>query len=184
MNTENIEWGIIKRDIKTLGMKTFVDYYYDFQKMDNNELIKKFEANESWILSSRSSKASVGKTIFIKKNQKKTLELILSSNPGEKTIKTATEIYSREYPDSEIEKIIFVRPEFQFGKDIIEKLFNGYDIEAQYMVCGYILDWYIPELNLAIEFDETHHRSQKEEDAKRQKTIEAKIKCKFLRYKY
>ncbi len=33
MNTENIDWETIKENIKSLGMKTFIDYYYDFQTL-------------------------------------------------------------------------------------------------------------------------------------------------------
>jgi very-short-patch-repair endonuclease len=45
----------------------------------------------------------------------------------------------------------------------------------------YFIDAYIPALNLAIEVDEPHHNNQQAEDAERQKLIEAKLCCKFIR---
>lgn len=78
----------------------------------------------------------------------------------------------------------FVRKEYSFGEDIVKKLFDGYTVISQFSVLGkYKLDWYIPELKLAIEFDEQHHKSSKAKDEKRQKDIEKALGCKFLRYK-
>ena len=54
-------------------------------------------------------------------------------------------------------------------------------ILRQYKVEGYFLDGYIPELNLAIEIDERPKNKQK--DIERQKLIESKLGCKFLRIK-
>jgi predicted HTH transcriptional regulator len=55
------------------------------------------------------------------------------------------------------------------------------EVETQYPVKNYKLDFYISELNLAIEFDEKHHKYQKEEDEKREKEIENVLNCKFIR---
>ena len=80
-----------------------------------------------------------------------------------------------------------VRNEFSFGCDIVQNLFNGYEVIEQYEVLGgkYFIDWYVPELRLAIEFDESHHSSDviKDKDKKRQEEIEKELGCKFLRYK-
>jgi len=60
-------------------------------------------------------------------------------------------------------------------------------IIRQYRVCGYFVDGYSPELNVAFEIDEKHHfnfdGTRKEIDIKRQKNIENKLKCKFIRIK-
>ena len=79
----------------------------------------------------------------------------------------------------------FVRKEYSFGEDIVKKLFNGYTVHKQYPVFDgkYRLDWYVPELNIAIEFDENHHDYKTEEDSTRQKEIEKELGCSFLRYK-
>lgn len=81
-------------------------------------------------------------------------------------------------------KINDYRKEIKFGIDIIYNLFSNYKIYEQYPVYGgtYRVDWYIPELNLAIEYDELHHIYNKEQDEERQKIIEKELKCKFIRY--
>ena len=45
----------------------------------------------------------------------------------------------------------------------------------------YYIDAYYPKFNLAIEYDEPDHKYKKEEDEQRQKCIEDKLGCKFIR---
>jgi len=75
------------------------------------------------------------------------------------------------------------RVEFQFGK-VVENMFSGFKIIPQYPVFGnkYYIDWYIPELKLAIEFDELHHWSNTKDDDMRQLEIEKELGCRFARY--
>ena len=54
------------------------------------------------------------------------------------------------------------RKEYHFN-EIIENLFNKYKIIPQFQVMNYRIDWYIPELKLAIEYDEKYHENQIEE---------------------
>ena len=79
------------------------------------------------------------------------------------------------------------RAEFIFGEEIVERLFSGYTIIRQFPVFGgkYRIDWYIPELRLAVEFDEAHHTTPANAaaDAARQAEIESVLNCRFLRYK-
>lgn len=68
-------------------------------------------------------------------------------------------------------------------KKILDKLeytFN-HKIIRQYKVEGYFVDGYIPEWNIVIEVDE--RPKNKEKDIERQKIIEEKLKCKFIRIK-
>jgi len=181
---EEINWGKIKSNVKTIGMKTFIKYYFEFEKLTVKDLIEIFNLKEKWGYNSMNTKASMGKRIFREQNDKHVLELILSSNSDKNTIEKASEIYSEKYPNSDLKLIRFIRPEFEFGKKIIEKLFDGYKIVSQYAVKGYKIDWYIPELNIAIEFDEKHHSKNDNIDKVRQSIIEKNLKCKFLRYKY
>lgn len=51
----------------------------------------------------------------------------------------------------------------------------------QYSVGDYRIDLYIPKFNIAIEIDEEDHKYKKEYDISRQKYIENKIYCKFIR---
>lgn len=80
----------------------------------------------------------------------------------------------------------YTRNEKTFSNEVIENLFSGYEIIAQHPILNrkYILDWYIPELNLAIEYDEQHHKTNKNKksDIARQEEIEKELGCKFLRY--
>jgi len=75
------------------------------------------------------------------------------------------------------------RVEFQFG-EVIENMFSGFNIIPQYPVFGnkYYIDWYIPELKLAIEFDELHHWGNTKDDDVRQLEIEKELGCRFARY--
>lgn len=85
-----------------------------------------------------------------------------------------------------IKKETFIRSEHQFGEDIIKNLFRGYEIKEQFPCGSYFIDWYIPELNLAVEFDEPQHTaiSNMKKDLERQRYIEKKLNCKFIRYTY
>src|SRR5690554_2726219 len=170
-----VDWERLRRDIRTLGMKTFVKYYDAFENKSISEIKEIFRENEKWVDNSINTKASIGKKFFNDQNQKLALELILSSNSGEYTIEKAVEIYTEKYPGEEINKVRFIRPEFIFGKEIIEKLFYGFIIEKQYKVSQYLIDWYIPELNIAIEFDEKYHYKNSIKDKERQNYIENKL---------
>jgi len=73
--------------------------------------------------------------------------------------------------------------------EILNKLEKKYDrkILRQYSIIGYFLDGYIPELNLAIEIDESHHFNKDGNlysyDIIRQNEIESELGCQFLRVK-
>ena len=77
------------------------------------------------------------------------------------------------------------RNEFAFGDNIVGNLFSKYTVIRQFPVLGgkYRIDWYIPELKLAIEFDEADHIFKKEKDLRRQQAIEVELGCHFIRYK-
>ncbi len=80
-------------------------------------------------------------------------------------------------------EIFISRQETEFGKELknfIKTIYN-LEVETQYPVKNYRLDFYIPELNLAIEFDEKHHKYQKEKDEKRENEIKDILNCKFAR---
>jgi len=70
--------------------------------------------------------------------------------------------------------------------DDLEKLFK-YKIKRQFIVIGYVVDGYIPKLNLCIEIDESHHFNrygvQNRNDFIRQERIEKALGCEFLRIK-
>jgi len=56
-------------------------------------------------------------------------------------------------------------------------------LKRQYRVGIYRIDGYDPVNNIAYEIDETHHRYDVEKDLERQRFIESKLKCTFVRIK-
>ncbi len=68
-------------------------------------------------------------------------------------------------------------------KQIIDKWENiiGHKIIRQHPVCGYFLDGYCKELNIAFEVDESFHKKQRKKDIKRQQNIENELGCAFIR---
>ena len=70
-------------------------------------------------------------------------------------------------------------------KQILDKLEQdiGYKIIRQYNICGYFLDGYIKELNIAIEVDEEFHNKRKQKDEEREDNVKNELKCEFLRIK-
>jgi very-short-patch-repair endonuclease len=65
----------------------------------------------------------------------------------------------------------------------IQKAFAGEILKLQYVVNNYRIDLYFPEYKLAIEFDESYHENQEEEDRLRQEHISNILKCRFIRIK-
>ena len=65
------------------------------------------------------------------------------------------------------------------------KLVCRYRIDVDFRPIGYIVDGYIHEINLVIEFDEKYHENfkQKIKDFERQRNIEKELGCKFFRIK-
>ena len=65
----------------------------------------------------------------------------------------------------------------------IRDAFHGESMTCQHHVDGYRIDLYFPEYKLAIECDEFGHRDRDiEYEVKRQKYIEEKLKCSFIRF--
>lgn len=85
----------------------------------------------------------------------------------------------------EIEEIVplFERKECIFIEQL-EEFLSEYNLKGvkQYSVLNYRIDYYIPELKLAIEYDENNHNSYSYEAQEgRQKQIEKELGCKFVR---
>jgi len=77
----------------------------------------------------------------------------------------------------------FNREEGMLGAQLVSLLHGVCTVLPQYMVGPYRVDFYIPELNLAVEYDETHHMYQFQQDLQRQHTIEQSLNCHFIRVK-
>lgn len=66
--------------------------------------------------------------------------------------------------------------------EVLRGAFDGIlEIEERYTVCSYVVDFYIPKLNIIIEFDEPYHSRQKSKDLTRQKVIQTVLGCEFIR---
>ncbi|MCI7205329.1 MAG: antA/AntB antirepressor family protein [Clostridium sp.] len=81
------------------------------------------------------------------------------------------------------ELILKSRKEDQFI-DKLEEALKPFGIkgERQYHILGYRIDYYIASINLAIEYDENEHTYYSYEAQEgRQKTIQNKLNCKFIR---
>lgn len=67
----------------------------------------------------------------------------------------------------------------QSVKDVLMQA--NINIEIQKQVLSYRIDLYLPEYNLAIEFDEKHHNFYYKQDVKREKEIKSLLNCTFIR---
>jgi very-short-patch-repair endonuclease len=57
----------------------------------------------------------------------------------------------------------------------------GFECIRQFKVSGYSVDFFIKNLNIAIEYDENYHKLQKEKDTERENVIVNTIGCRFIR---
>ena len=81
----------------------------------------------------------------------------------------------------------FERKENKFGEQLKETLKPfGIKIESQKPIFNgkYRADFYLPEYNLVIEYDEQYHKFQQEEDKQREEEIKNELHCEFIRLNY
>lgn len=71
-------------------------------------------------------------------------------------------------------------------KEMLEETMNELKIrvEHQYPAGKYRIDFFIPEYNLAIEYDESYHELKIKEDSEREKEINKILGCDFVRCSY
>ena len=82
------------------------------------------------------------------------------------------------------DSVFYIKPERDeelFGVKLFDFIGNLTEIKKQYPIAGFRLDFYLPEFNIAIEYDEDHHKSQVEQDIDRQINIEDLLGCDFVR---
>jgi len=70
-----------------------------------------------------------------------------------------------------------------FAESLIDFVKEAYKlhIQTQFYILGYKIDFYLPEIKLAIEFDEEHHKYTEEDDLTREHLISKALDCSFLR---
>ena len=103
------------------------------------------------------------------------MEIIVRSNKP-KAIdileKMGSKMYRHKYVRKETETLSY-----------IQRAFKGEEMIDQYCVDGYRIDLYFPKYKLAVECDEFDHNGRDiEYEVKRQKHIEIKLDCHFIRY--
>lgn len=74
------------------------------------------------------------------------------------------------------------RKELQLG-DLLQSALGDIEILPQFSILGYRLDFYLPDYDLAVEYDEEHHSCQLRDDAIRQHKVEKVLGCTFIRIK-
>lgn len=83
-----------------------------------------------------------------------------------------------------IDKSYFVkvcRKEMVFG-NMLESVFKDiFDVEKQYFCDDFMIDFYLPQIKLAVEYDEDYHKHQLEKDKNREKKVRSKLGCDFIR---
>jgi len=112
------------------------------------------------------------------------VKLILDNSRNYKKKKVLYDWYNENIKDNNNVKILLIdREEIDFFKSL-ESAFLPFNIEGvkQYSVLKYKIDYYLPNLKIAIEFDEGGHQGYTyEQQESRQKQIENKLNCKFIR---
>lgn len=79
--------------------------------------------------------------------------------------------------------VVSTRKEIEF-LDQLEESLKPFNIKGikQYHILSYRIDYYIPSLNIAIEYDENEHKNYTyEQHEGRQKEIEKVLGCRFIR---
>jgi phage anti-repressor protein len=105
--------------------------------------------------------------------------LLIKSQKNKKSIELYKEM--SRLIGSNVIQITKTRKELLFEIKLNEILDGISTIIPQYKVLNYRIDFYLPELNVAIEYDEKHHNSKKKSDKDRQSEIENVLKCDFIR---
>ena len=133
------------------------------------------------LIISREGKGGVQMTTMI--NENGVIELLTKSKTKSSNVKYKIKKF---FTDSGIisEKLYLIeRREIAF-LDKLDEVLNVFELEGlrQYRVERYKIDYYIKELNIAIEYDENTHAyySYKKEEG-RQEEIENKLDCSFIR---
>ena len=107
----------------------------------------------------------------------------LANTMKDKNIKITKDILTEYFGTREDFIILSTRKEINF-LDALEKGLEPFNIKGirQYNIDKYRIDYYIPSLNIAIEYDENGHANYTyEEHEGRQKYIENKLGCRFIR---
>ncbi len=123
------------------------------------------------------------KTIEINFINKEDLCLLLSKSKTITSNRKQKIISEFNKQGFDLNLIVLTRKEIEF-LDLLEGVLEpfNYTCYRQYIVNSKRIDFYIEDLNIAIEYDENDHKHYSQEDQKkRQKMIENELGCRFIR---
>ncbi len=186
---------LTKRRLKTISSREVAE----MMEIRHADLMKKIEKHteilgkvterknnliDLWQLSSY--KDTTGRILKEYQVTKKGCEFLIQNTTGKKGFLLASkldELFPNEPNSIMITEIN--RKEIEFLDDLEDAL-SPFNIKGirQYSVMGnkYRIDYYIPNLNIAIEYDENEHKNYSyEKHEGRQREIEDQLKCKFIR---
>ena len=155
-NTRNFTEG---HDYFKIPRKKFLKIFENFQHTipNNNKHINLFTAT---------GYLKIIKTFQIKHNYKK-IQKMYEKLDGKDNIN----LYITNIP----KEIYFKESLFEAFKILKIKIIHQFQIDV------YRVDFYIPEYNIVIEYDEEHHRNNYFKDKLREKIIKEKLNCIFIR---
>lgn len=136
-----------------------------------------FNSKKYWIESNYIDKS--GKSNKCYEITKNGCELIIQRSRKDVKLEKLIEFVG----DMETPIILSDRKEIRFINKLDEFL-SVYNLKGvkQYPILNYRIDYYIPKLNIAIEYDENNHKNYSyEEHEGRQKQIEKELNCEFIR---
>lgn len=140
------------------------------------------EVNEYFIKSSYKDKS--GKLNKCYECTKMGCELICQKSTGKKGYLLANKLQKLFPNEKDSMSLLYVdRPEITFI-DELEDALKPFNIKGirQFSVLSYRIDYYIPSLKIAIEYDENEHKGYSYEAHEgRQQEIEKALDCRFIR---
>ena len=156
-------WFVAKNVATILEIKNISDAVKDFDKYEKGS----FKVSTNGGIQNMLFVSEQGLMILVAKAKKKTAEFKIN-------FLNALHIKHSYITDTK---------ESLFAESIIDFVQEAYKlhIQTQFYILGYKIDFYLPEIKLAIEFDEEHHKYCEEDDLTREHLISKALDCSFLR---
>lgn len=178
------EWFVGKDVIKTLG---YSENSRPLRKWgESGAIVWEENKKKMYVKTLENTGMCVGHTSKIINNN-----VVFISKEGILQLISASEKLSQQqkqewYNMFGITEVYTSRKEIEFGC-MLEEALGELEIKIvpQYNVDNkYKIDFYIPKLNIAIEYDEQQHQYCEKEDIERENYIKRKLGCKFIRCDY
>lgn len=151
-----------------------------FEKEKDYFMLTRFEYTKYFLINSENLGPNTKSIILFTASGYLKLVKTFENNIGYKIIKQIYEFLGgNENVDIYVSNERFEITFFKLLKEALEEI--GVKLICQHYVSGYRIDFFIPEYNLAIEYDEDHHKSRTREDRIRERKIKKEIGCKFIR---